>query len=72
MEAPADPEEDAAEDRSRSNILSTPYFKEFCSARSLRKASSFKPVMPSEGGRGGSGTEIELRIREAESMMAFV
>jgi len=26
----------------------TPYFTEFCSARSRRKASSFKPVTPSE------------------------
>lgn len=52
---------------SRSDALSTPYFTEFCSARSLKKASSFRPVTPSEdemgermrlgqGGRGGEAT----------------
>lgn len=52
MEAPEEPEEDAADEQSLSDERSTPYFTEFCSARSLRKANSFRPVTPS-GGRWG-------------------
>lgn len=65
-EAPADPDE-----RSRSDVRSTPYFNEFCSARSLRKASSFRPVIPSA--RGGSGVEYERKKKETvDSMTEFV
>lgn len=53
VEAPADSDEDAKEARS------TPYFTEFCSARSLKKASSFRPVTPSVG--DGSGIEKVIR-----------